>query len=245
MSVLNIKFTLMKNELVFTKRDEILTTSLVIAEKLETAHRNILQIIRNVIADLSADKSAVKFPEIFNKSTFKDKRWIEHEMFILNKSAFSMLMMRLHSKRAIKWQRTFNQAFYEMEHALLQHQNATWIEARDNWKVARLNETDIIKEFVSYATKQGSKSANMYYMNITKMTYKALELINCNQPIREILDWIWLGFLMIAELKVIELLRYGMQEWLHYKEIYRNAKDWLQDFADLMPRNNIKALDKT
>lgn len=228
----------MKNDLVFTKWQQIYTDSLIIHEKLEIAHRDILRIIEKLIKDLrnyNRKNFQLKHQEIIQESTFTNRQWRTYKKYFLNKPAFSLLMMRLSGPRVFVWQREFNQAFYEMEQALQQHENASWIEARENWKLARKEETDTIKLFVDYATKQWSKKANMYYMNITKMTYKALELVNYNQPIREILNWIGLWFLMVAELKVIELLKQWMEDWLHYKEIYINARDWLQEFANLLP----------
>ena len=73
-----------------------------------------------------------------------------------------------------------------------------WKQARLQSKQARRSFTDVVKEFVQYATEQGSKSGSMYYMSITKMEYAALELTEKGQKapkdFRETLDCMDLCF---------------------------------------------------
>jgi len=231
----------MKNELVFTKWNVIYTDTLIISKKTWISHDNILKKIRKLIKELdnlTRQNIRVKFPEIIKEESFINDRNREYKKFILNKPAFSLFMMRLSWPKVFLWQREFNQGFYVMEQTLLQKENASWIESREQWKIARAEESDKIKEFVEYATSQGSKKASYYYKHFTNATYKALEIVWANQPIRDSLDGMWLWFLMIAELKVVQLIDQGMQEWLHYKEIFINCRDWLKEFADTLPKLN-------
>ena len=62
-----------------------------------------------------------------------------------------------------------------MEKQLLKQQDQ--LEGSAPTKEVRKSVTDTIKNFVAYATNQGSRSASMYYANITKMEYAALELV--------------------------------------------------------------------
>ena len=64
-----------------------------------------------------------------------------------------------------------------MKEAVLNQSNQSWLSARKGGKNLRAKEMDVVKDFVDYATKQGSKSAFRYYGNVTKMTNKALELL--------------------------------------------------------------------
>jgi len=82
----------------------------------------------------------------------------------------------------------FINAFSEMKNIIQEHTNTSWIEARETGKTERLAETDKIRQFVDYATEQGNTKAKYYYSLFTNMTYKALELVNCETPIREILN---------------------------------------------------------
>jgi len=233
----------MKNELVFTKKEEVWTTSQCIAEKTETAHKNILQLIDKVYLSLMADKSAIKFVPKIIKSTFINKKGREFPVYYLNRPAFTLLMMRMHSKRAFEWQLKFNDAFYQMESALKNKQNASWIETRNNSIDQRIETTDIIKKFVEYATSQGSNKPMFYYKHFTDATYKALELIDENHttPIRDMLNSMQLSFLMVAETIVQKCLEDGMENELHYKEIYLIAKQKLQEFHNSI---NIKTIPK-
>ena len=73
-----------------------------------------------------------------------------------------------------------------MEKALLSVEsngkNNEWVRARIQSKETRLQCTDVIKDFVEYATAQGSKSAKFYYKHITNATYSALGLIQHKKP---------------------------------------------------------------
>lgn len=98
--------------------------------------------------------------------------------------------------------------------------------ARLQGKEVRRELTDTVAEFVNYATAQGSKSAHMYYMSITKMEYKALFMVFAavGSGFRDTLTAIQNSQLATAE-RVAQLeLQRGMAEGLHYKDIYQNAK---------------------
>ncbi|MDB4352974.1 hypothetical protein OAA60_06050, partial [Porticoccaceae bacterium] len=55
-----------------------------------------------------------------------------------------------------------------------QQRDPNWVNVRSDGKIAYKQKTTIIKQFVDYATNQGSKSASMYYANLAKMENKAL-----------------------------------------------------------------------
>ena len=104
----------------------------------------------------------------------------------------------------LELQENFIEAFEKMEQELLKvktnQSNLEWSKTREQGKNIRLELTDTIKEFVEYATEQGSKNANRYYSNITKMEYKALGLMQEKIPkLREVLDTMELFQLIMAE----------------------------------------------
>jgi hypothetical protein len=76
------------------------------------------------------------------------------------------------------------------------------------------------------------------------MTYKALELIDKNKstPIRDMLTSMELGFLMVAEKIAEKALIEGMDNKMHYKEIYYFAKDRLIEFSNSIPNVKRKEL---
>lgn len=227
----------LQNELVFTDRKDVYATSNVIAEKLEVDHADLLRTIEKLISELdlkqSADQRTVLHEVIsgakFKKSTFVNKMNREYEMWCMNEQGFSLLVMQLwRYEKAREIQLMFVRAFFQMKETLMNYQNASWISKRSEVKQVRQDETDVIKEFVEYATLQGSQSAQMYYMNITKMTNKALELlIQCKdgKPIRDLASVIQLGFIQIVDYRASQAIEDGMQRKLPYKEVYRYAKE--------------------
>ena len=94
--------------------------------------------------------------------------------------------------------------------------------ARLDGKQVRRLETDAIKSLVEYAKASGSSKPDTYYITITKMTNKALEL---NQDSVDSMDARQLQLLKIAETLVEIAIRDGLKAELHYKDIYRLCKD--------------------
>lgn len=233
----------MENELVHSKKEEIFCDSRTIAEKFGKQHKNVLQKIDNLLADLEklvAENQAVKksnYPLLFIEKTHayrgKAFRYVE-----MNKPAFSLLVMKFSGRKALRWQTRFNAAFYEMEQALLRQSNLEWQREREQGKQIRLSLTDEIKTFVEYAANQGSKNAKTYYVTITKLQYKALGLIEKNEKIdkqfRNTLDAMELNSLLSAERTARKALLDGMEQELHYKDIYQLAKQRVFQLADIM-----------
>jgi len=147
--------------------------------------------------------------------------------------------MRLTNQKAFEWQVKFNNAFYEMERRLLKVEtnssDVEWNSSRLIGKTARRDETDAIKDFVEYATKQGSKNANMYYIHVTNASYKALGLMSQRNPkLRDEMGIYELSELMLAERLAANQLKKYMDLGRDYKDIYTSVRDDLISFADSM-----------
>jgi hypothetical protein len=148
-----------------------------------------------------------------------------------------MLVMGFTGDKALKFKAKFICAFDMMENQLVKLQtnknNEMWLGVREQSKQLRRKETDIIKEFVEYATKQGSKNAQFYYKHITNAVYGCLQLIQYKKPkLRETLDMFELGQLMVAENVAKQSLIKHMNEKAHYKEIFLLVKQDLEKFAE-------------
>lgn len=116
-----------------------------------------------------------------------------------------------------------------------QMKNTEWIQTRDYWKEQRKIETDTIKQFIEYAKEQGSSSADKYYIYFTTATYRALDILHTDRPVRDILNRIWLTYLTVAEDQVVQAIREWMEQKLHYKEIFQNAKLKLEKLSEILP----------
>lgn len=112
-----------------------------------------------------------------------------------------------------------------------------WLQARQDGKVVRREETDTIKLFVEYATKQGSTKASMYYMAITKGVYSALYVLEKGanwKAIRETLGTTDLQVLSTCEHVAQKYIKEGMDLEMHYKDIYRYAIAKVEEMARII-----------
>lgn len=148
--------------------------------------------------------------------------------------------------RAFKLKMT--KQFFEMRKMLtalaVQKQNADWIEKRDAGKLQRRLETDAIKSFIEYAKSQGSKSAEKYYMIITKMENQSLLNLDLLQQefsnLRDVIDVFSLSALQIADVIVANALKEGMKLSLFYKDIYIRARDRVEGLALSMGKTPLR-----
>ena len=219
------------NDLVEIKDGQPVVNSLKVADKFHKAHKNVLQKIESL--DCTPEFGRLNF----QPSTYTNRQNKTVPCYLLTRDGFSFLCMGFTGKEAAKWKEAYIKAFNQMEKALLKDQDQLeWKQARLQSKEVRKSVTDTIKDFIDYAASQGSKSASMYYTNITKMEYAALELVDRGSKIpagfRDTLDLMDLCFLATAEQIAKQSMRTGMQQGLHYKEIYQLAKERVNAYAE-------------
>ena len=226
----------MKNELVHQIKNEFFTNTLIVAENLEVNHKDLLRTVKSTINKL--EKQSTSQHIVFLESSFTNKMGRTYQMYEMNEDAYMLLAMQLSQyEKAFLVQTSIIKAFRSMAIALVNQQNVSWIEARQNGKIERVAETDIIKDFVDYATKQGSSSANKYYMNITKMTNKALEFMIQDKtgiPIRDLSSLDNLGFIMALDKRAGHAIQHGINSKMHYKDIFQYAKAEVNKLADVL-----------
>jgi len=212
----------------------VFTSSLKYSDEFGFNHRDTLEKIRN----LTAEHSAVRF--WFKEKDFLNNRGRKYQYFEMTRDGYMFLIMQMgnaKSKESInriaKKQQEFIKAFNLMEDIISQQKNTEWMASRSQGKVARKSETDTIKMFIEYAIKQGSTSANHYYSNITKASYKALGLMEQNRPkTRDTLNMLQTHQLLVAEEGISKLIHSAMLAGMHYKDIYQECKQWLKRFAE-------------
>ena len=200
------------------------TTSYLVAKEFGILHNEMLRKISNLTAEIPT----VRFDEMY--SIFdREVRGRKFKTYSMNRDGYMFLVMNISTKKAHAKKLAFIDAFNEMEKALLKlNENSNdneWLKVRTQSKQIRLQQTDVIKEFVDYATKQGSKSAKFYYKHVTNATYKALGLIQHKKPkLKDTLDCMELSQLMVAENVAKQSLRRHMATGAHYKEIFTLVK---------------------
>ena len=230
------------DDLVVLEGKQILCDSRVVAEKFGKKHAYVVRVIETLISDFKEIKGDLKSPLIRQKEEeYRGQKYTYYEM---DKIFFSHLVMRLKGKTSFEWQNKFIKAFFEMEKALVRQSNLEWQREREQGKEIRLNLTDEIKNFIEYAVAQGSENANHYYNLVTKMQYKALGLIENNEKIskefRNTLDIMDLHNLLSSEIIARKALLDGIEQKLHYKDIFQLAKTNVLQFANLVliPQSN-------
>lgn len=222
-------------ELVEVKRGEVFCDSHVVAKKFGYKTTYITKHIKAVIEDLKELEGVKMFtPKI--KEEERIYRGQTYIAYLMNRDFFSILAMKFKGKKAFKWQADFIAAFNAMEQRiLLADSNASdpaFLKVRDYGKIARLQETDVIKEFVDYATAQGSTKANFYYLHLTNSCYRALEMIVQRKPkLRDTMNIMELAELQLMEHRAGLLLKKYMELGRNYKDIYNSVKDDLLEFG--------------
>ena len=169
------------------------------------------------------------------------------ESYLLNENQFTLLtVLCKNSPEVVEYKVKIVRQFVKMRTFLTaiasQRQNSEWLETRNAGKQKRRVETDTIQKFVSYAVAQGSKNAEKYYANISKMQNKALFFIEQKfKNIREILNLKQLSIVICADEIVTKAIDDGMAKDMHYKDVYQLAKKRIESFADLHGKTLIPA----
>ena len=102
------------NELVFRgQNDQVITTSLKVAEKFKKEHRNVLKSIRKL---MTAKNVAVA--KMFDEQMYVNDQGKEQPMFYMNRDGFTLLAMGFTGDKAIDFKVEYINAFNKMEEAI-------------------------------------------------------------------------------------------------------------------------------
>ena len=205
------------NELVYLKSDDAFTDSMVIANGTGNTHHAVTQLIRN------HSKSLGKFGELrfthFKCQNPKGGR--PSKVYMLNEPQATLLVTFLgNNDTVVEFKTELVRQFFEMRKFIAERHTKEWIETRQQGKITRRNETDVIQELVGYAKAQGSKHADMLYM-----TYSKLANAMCGVKGRDNATTYQLNNLSIFENLILQMIRSGIEAGLNYKEIYKVCKE--------------------
>lgn len=227
---------MLKNEIVEVRKWECFTTSKVIWEKLDVPHLRVIKIIERILEKQekiywksSIQNCTLKNSQKFIVTEFENKQKAKYKWYLINEPAFVKIVMNLWSfDKAFLVQDEITTAFFKMKEVLQNQSNNSWIEARNNWKTLRWEETDVIKQLVEYAEKERWKPLSYpLYSTYTQMTNKHLQfIVDCKEgkPIRD-LSWVRdLWFIMIVDDRCKNAIIDWMNRKMPYKEIYKYTK---------------------
>ena len=108
---------------------------------------------------------------------------------------------------------------------LEEQEKQRWFATRKETKEVRKQETDMIKILVEYAREQGSEHPEKYYISYTNLANKTLG-IKANE--RDKLNQSDLLKLKSFETLITIKIEQGIKEGLHYKEIYKKVKNFME-----------------
>lgn len=102
------------NDLVFKgQNDQVITTSLKVAEVFGKRHNDVLKSIRNLT---SAQNCAVL--KMFETSSYVNEQGKEQPMFIMNRDGFTLLAMGFNGEKALDFKVKYIEAFNKMEETI-------------------------------------------------------------------------------------------------------------------------------
>ncbi len=170
------------------------------------------------------------------------------EAYLLNEDHFILLvLLAKNSAEAVALKVRLAREFKRMKATLAniaaQQKNPDWVNARNDGKAVYLDKGTVIKDFVEYATSQGSKSAQKYYMSLAKMENSALFFIEKKyRNLREIMTIKQLMKIAIADQIIEKALLEVMETGQNYKEGYKLAKERVTAFAEIIGRSHLQDL---
>lgn len=147
--------------------EQILTTSLKVADKFEKQHKDVLESIRGIRDAMST----AEFSALFKETSYKASNGKNNPMYEMNRDGFSLLAMGFTGEKALKWKLDYINAFNIMESELkrIYTERQQWQIERDKGVVIRHILTDTIKMKIT-----DSPHKRFAYPNYTNLIYRIL-----------------------------------------------------------------------
>lgn len=205
-------------------------------------HKNVLRDIEAIINELEGSDLS----HHCKSSTYKTKQGKTAKEYLLDYE-YTMTLITGYS---IKLRNAVIKRWQELEKMSSEVTLDRLLEERRQGKIHRRKETDVIKVFIQYAKDQGGtpKGCDRYYTNLTIATNKALFDVVNGKPknMRDHMDSAQLFQVGVADQAIAKALLDGMENGLHYKQIFQNAKAAVNTLSDVVGKsvidNNVKLL---
>lgn len=151
-------------------KEQIVTSSRVVAEKFEKNHRDVLKAIRELMEGMR--KTSQTPSEMFYETTYtSEQNGQKYPEFIMNRDGFSLLAMGFTGEKAVKWKLEYIKEFNAMETELrrIYEERQKWQIEREKGILMRHVLTDTIQKYVA-----DTPHKRFAYPNYTKLIYKVL-----------------------------------------------------------------------
>ncbi len=211
-------------ELVEVRKDDVFTNSKVIAEGTQNQHESIVAVIQKYEKDI-ADFGRIEFSDL---KSGNPKGGRPERMYYLNEeqATFVITLLR-NSKVVVKFKKELVRQFYAMRRFLIEKQSKLWNDTRLASKENRLKETDVIKLLVEYAKEQGSTHSDQLYRVYTKLANSIVGGKRDDMTASE------LNTLTLVESIIKQTIEIDMSMGMHYKDIYKDCKDRIEQFGEI------------
>jgi len=204
-------------------RGELRADSRIFAPKLDLRHRQIMDNIRKYESEF---RQLGVLPFETEKPTGPEGGRPQEFALLNEDQSYFLLTLSRNSDKVVAAKLALVKAFRDARAQL-----ASRDIARLEGKAARQQETAAIADLIRYATAQGSEHAEKYYLSISRMTN---DLLGIESGRRDSLPADALDRLRLAETMIDVAIRDGIRAGLHYKQIYRVAKDRVSGLLPLI-----------
>ena len=216
------------NELVFLKRKQALTTSLIVAEGTDNQHESIMRLI---------NEHKTRF-ERWGKIRFSDLKSGNPQggrpakIAFLNEQQATFLITLLHNNEIVlDFKSELVDQFYKMREVLRNHQDPQWQTARFDVKTGYKELAAAVHELYEWAASHGCKaSEKVFYMNFAKLMNRTLGINSGGRD--DLAAWQLYEvekLQFIARTIIAGLLAQGAD----YHEPYQHLKSTLEAYARL------------
>ena len=189
----------------------------------ELLHKSLLDIIRD---EFSAEITEQKILP----STYKDTTGRKLPMFILTLNQAKQVLLR-----ESKYVRRAIITYIEiLEQAIIDKAKSEWLLTRQQGKLVRREETDVIQELIEYAKRQGSEHSDKLYMTYSKLVNS---LVGIKANSRDKVDFGILMTIRQLEDMFTKVIASSMENELHYKEIYKICKNQGTQLIEIISGN--------
>lgn len=107
----------MEYKLIQVKENMTVTTSLLVAEKFNKNHKDVLRKIEALISEI--ETGAILRPsDLYQKSEYTDSKGERRPMYLMNRDGFTLLAMGFSGSEALEWKLKYIKAFNEMEQCI-------------------------------------------------------------------------------------------------------------------------------
>lgn len=217
------------------KKDRILVSSRVVAEKFNKNHRDVLRAIKTITGGVRKIEHT-PLDLLFIESTYiNEQNGQKYPEFLITRDGFSLLTMGFTGEKALEWKLKYISTFNQMESALRERQTTEWKQIRQDGKLIRRGETDALAMLKVYAEEQREGKAYPHiYVNYTKLVNKAVG-IGTGERLQATRKQ--LRVISMLEDMIEHTVDEEMKKKIFYKDIYKTCSMKVDTFMGLVYLN--------